>query len=334
MKQSLLPEWAPVDAVLLAWPYPTGAWCDNYQQVVRCYWDMLAAISSAAPIWLLYHSELDAEVMISGLGKRNIARDRVVLIRDIPYDDTWIRDYGPLSLSRGYLSYTFNGWGGKYAALNDNRVAERLAEYLQPAPQKLPFVCEGGALETNGRQLLANADCLVDEHRNARLSEPEVEAKLLSDLGLERVIWLHGAALTGDDTDGHIDTIVRFTDASGLVYAGRSEHHPDAQVLARLHQQVQAIAASYVWQTFELPSPTYRSVLDDRILPCTYANFLIVNGKVFAPIYGLPEDEQALVILRQAFADYTIVPVRCEALLEQHGSLHCATMQIANINAL
>lgn len=332
MKHVFQPEWAPVRAVLLAWPVESGAWSSNYTQVVQCYWEMLAAISQAAPVWLLYDQSLNIDMLEAGLRERNIPADRVKVIRDIPYDDTWIRDYGPLSLSGQYVTYTFNGWGGKYLAENDNRVAAQLAKWLGQCPLELPFVCEGGGLETNGRDLLVNANCLVDDHRNPGVSAEEVEARLLQDLGLERVLWLRDAVLTGDDTDGHIDTMVRFADANTLIYAGRNELHLDAPVLYDLHEQVQGLAARHNFRVFELPSPSYHSLIDGRPLPCTYANFLLVNNHLFAPVYGLQEDSEALARLQQAFAAYKVVPVRCEALLEQHGSLHCATMQIAAID--
>lgn len=332
MTQSFQPEWAPIKAVLLAWPFPSGAWCDNYDQVVRCYWDMLTAISQAAPVWLLCHPSIDIGALEQGIRERGIMSDRVQLIGDISYDDTWIRDYGPLSLSDGYVTYTFNGWGGKYDAAGDDCVAGQLSPWLGQRPLNLAFVCEGGALETNGRDLLVNADCLVNENRNPGVSRVEVEARLRRDLGVERVLWLQNAVLTGDDTDGHIDTIARFADSTTLVYAGRNELHVDALVLSELHEQVRALAERNNWRAFELPTPSYSSLLDGRWLPCTYANFLIANSHVFAPTYGLPEDAEALSVLRQAFAGYNVVPVRCEALLEQHGSLHCATMQIAEIN--
>ena len=51
----------------------------------------------------------------------------------------------------------------------------------------------------------------------------------------------------------------------------------------------------------------------------------------FVPVYGLAEDEQALAVLATACPDWTLIPIRCEALLEQHGSLHCATIQIINL---
>lgn len=333
MTQTFLPEWAPVKAVLLAWPPPDGAWRDNYSQVIHCYWDLLATISQAAPVWLLYHHSLSVDELKDGLRQRNIDIDRVRIIRDIAYDDTWIRDYGPLSLSQSYITYTFNGWGGKYEAANDNEVPSQLADLLGQKPRELPFICEGGGLETNGRDLLVNANCLVDDHRNPGLSEREVEARLRQDLGVERVLWLRKAVLTGDDTDGHIDTIARFADATTIIYTGRNELHVDAQVLYGLHEQVQAIAHTFDFRTIELPSPNYFSLIDGRVLPCTYANFLITNGHVFAPVYGLAEDEQALSLLRDAFSQHLVVPVRCEALLEQHGSLHCATMQVAELDS-
>lgn len=329
MTRTLLPEWAPVHAVLLAWPFPSGAWSDNYEQVVSCYWDMLTAISKASPVWLLYHQQLDRDDFIRAMQSRGIDADRVKIIRDTPYDDTWIRDYGPLSTTGGYLTYTFNGWGGKYAAHKDNAVAACLAGVLGSPPTELPFVCEGGALETNGSDLLVNANCVVDDQRNPGLDQAAVEERLLQDLGLRRVIWLHDAALTGDDTDGHIDTMARFANANTVVYAGRNELHIDAQVLSSLHAQITRLAELHQWRTFELPSPSYNSLVDGRPLPCTYANFLIVNDSLLAPVYGLAEDSEAVAVLERAFPNHRVVAVRCEALLEQHGSLHCATMQIA-----
>jgi agmatine deiminase len=332
MTRTFLPEWSPVKAVLLAWPFPGGTWRNNYPQVVSCYWDMLAAISKAAPIWLLYHPKLNLTEMQQGLADRAIDPARITVIHDIVYDDTWIRDYGPLSLDGNYLTFTFNGWGGKYVSDNDNRVPQQLARLLGQEPVAIPFVTEGGGLETNGRELLANANCLVDEQRNPGLSRAEVEGKLLNSLELKRVIWFENIVLSGDDTDGHIDTIVRFADESTLVYAGRNSSHVDAPLLQSLHEQVQTIVHEMGWRAFELPSSSYMSLVDGRPLPCTYANFLIANRHVFAPIYGLPEDQQAVDVLRQAFPDFEVVPVRCEALLEQHGSLHCSTMQVAALN--
>lgn len=325
-----LPEWAPVKSVVLVWPYPHGDWQVNYSAIVDCYWGILSSLSAEIEVWLLLHPSLDRAAFEEEV-RQKIAQPERVRIRETLYDDTWVRDYGPLSTAKGYISYTFNGWGGKYSAHNDNAVPVALADWLGSPVQKFDFVCEGGGLETNGETLLLNANCIIDEHRNPGWDKNAIERFFRETLGVNKFAWVEDICLTGDDTDGHIDTIVRFASADTVVYAGPNPSHTDAAILENLHTQVQQLAAQHGWRTFALPSPGYQSLIDGRDLPCTYANFLIANDCVFAPIYGLTEDSAAVKVLSEAFPRHKIVPVRCEALLEQHGSLHCATMQIARL---
>lgn len=333
MTSTFLPEWSPVRAIVIAWPYPGSDWQATYAETVECYWEMLAAFASRCETWVLLHPTLDLADWNRELPRRQINSRNVKVLQDIPYDDTWIRDYGPLSLNDRYISFRFNGWGGKYPAEADNQVPSVLAELLDSAVEKVDFVAEGGALEVNGQAvLLANRDCVIDINRNPSLNAGQAEALLKDVLGLQRIEWLEGIQLSGDDTDGHIDTIARFVDDSTLVYAGRNLNHPDAAVLESLHRQIQIIAWKNHWRALELPTPTVKSKIDGGWLPATYANFLICNNYVFVPLYGVDCDEQVVASLAQLFAGREIVPVRCEALLEQHGSLHCATMQIARIN--
>lgn len=325
-----LPEWAPVEKVLLVWPYPHGDWQVNYPEIVACYWGMLAALSAEVPVGLLLHPTLDRAAFEAEMLQRPVATANVNILVT-RYDDTWIRDYGPLSTSSGYVAFTFNGWGGKYSAQNDNGVATALGNALSAPVKKYDFVCEGGGLETDGEFLMVNANCIVDDNRNLGWDKVRIEQLFAEILGLKKFAWLDNICLTGDDTDGHIDTIARFAAPGVVVYSGPNPDHVDAAVLDDLDRQISALAAEHRWKTFALPSPTYRSLLDGRFLPCTYANFLIVNDCVFAPVYGLSEDADAIQVLAAAFPGRRVIPVRCEALLEQHGSLHCATMQIGRL---
>lgn len=325
-----LPEWAPVESVLLVWPYPHGDWQVNYPEIVECYWGILQALSAEVAVGLLFHPSLDQQAFSEEMLRRSVNRSNIT-VRVTLYDDTWIRDYGPLSTTSGYISYIFNGWGGKYSAANDNAVSAGLTDYLSAPVIQYDFVCEGGGLETDGETLLLNANCIVDDNRNPGWDRSSIEEYFRQTLGLQKFAWLDNICLTGDDTDGHIDTIARFAAPGCVVYSGPNRAHADADVLDQLHQQLTELALTNDWQLMALPSPTYRSLVDERILPCTYANFLIVNDCVFAPVYGLREDAQALAVLAEAFPSRRVIPVRCEALLEQHGSLHCATMQIARL---
>ena len=73
------------------------------------------------------------------------------------------------------------------------------------------------------------------------------------------------------------------------------------------------------------------AILDEEgnRLPATYANFLIVNGAVIVPTYDQPHhDAEALQVVGEAFPDHEVVGVDARAVIQQHGSLHCLTMQI------
>ena len=295
---------------------------------------MLRAFTTEVPVWLLVHPSIDLEALKNRLGESGVNIQRIHFETGIEYDDTWTRDYGPLSRNTGYVEFGFNGWGGKYSAPHDNAVPSQLTHLLGEQPVDAGFVCEGGGLETNGEILLVNRDCIVDELRNPGVPESVIAEQLKYWLGVADIEWLSNIQLTGDDTDGHIDTIARFVSENQVIYAGRNAVHPDAESLFSLHEQLTGIAERRNWQLFELPSPEVRSLLDNRVLPATYANFLLCNDKVFVPVYGVAEDEGALAVIARACPGRQVLPVRCEALLEQHGSLHCATMQIIDLTKM
>lgn len=335
----LLPEWSPCRAVLLAWPFPGSDWDDSIDAVTHCYWQLLSAVLAdvADPVqaWVLLHPSMDDAAWLEEFDAKGLPRDELRLINTIEYDDTWIRDYGPLSVGEGgvsteYMDFGFNGWGGKFPSEADDDVSAQLAPWLGQMPVRAEWVLEGGALDVNSAGvLLANKDCIVDKHRNSSLNEQQIVRLLQEQLGIAAIEWLEGICLTGDDTDGHVDTIARFADDNCVIYAGRNPDHPDKDVLESLHRQMSAIVQKRQWRQLELPSPMVRSQVDGRMLPATYTNFLIVNQRVLAPVYGVAEDTQALAVLRRAFPMRTVVAVNCAPLVEQHGSLHCATMQVA-----
>ncbi|WNO07701.1 agmatine deiminase family protein [Teredinibacter sp. KSP-S5-2] len=341
MANVLLPEWNSCKSILLAWPFPGSDWSDSeskMQAVDACYWQMLtqftqycAASNPEFVVTVLLHPNMDQSAWLNNLTALGIPDTSVNVISHLYYNDTWIRDYGPLSCSSGYKSFVFNGWGGKYSAECDNNVAGELCRHMGVGIELNEFVLEGGALEINSRrQLLANKECVINDNRNSGYSCAQVEHILQSELGVEEILWIEDIQLTGDDTDGHIDTVARFVDDETIVYSGFNAQHSDVAVLRSLEEQVTRIAEEQNFKTCSLPTPQIHSQEDGRPLPATYANFLITNGFLFLPVYGVEEDSLAIDILNKCCGDkYTIVPIRCEALLEQHGSLHCATMQMA-----
>jgi agmatine/peptidylarginine deiminase len=66
---------------------------------------------------------------------------------------------------------------------------------------------------------------------------------------------------------------------------------------------------------------------DNRRLPATYANFLILNDVVLMPTYQVTQDDVAIEQLQKAFPNKKVEGIDCKALILQHGSLHCISMQ-------
>jgi agmatine/peptidylarginine deiminase len=81
------------------------------------------------------------------------------------------------------------------------------------------------------------------------------------------------------------------------------------------------------YPVFELPLPDMRNT-DGQRLPASYANFLICNNCVLAPVYQQAEDEPAIETLQKAFPNHKVIAIDCSTIVQQYGSLHCITMQI------
>jgi agmatine deiminase len=229
-----------------------------------------------------------------------------------------------------FVNWEFNSWGGKFEWHNDTKAPEAVAEYLGVTHWDLPVVMEGGSLELNGRGVaLTTRQCLLTDTRNPGLGEPQIEAMLREYLGIEKLLWLD-AGLEGDHTDGHIDTITRFVDERTIVTV--TEENPDDANHATMRENLERLRTftDRDGQPFEivtLPLPATRLEGPEGRLPPTYANFYIGNGFVAVPVYGDPNDERALEILRPLFPGREVIGLMSRELITGGGSFHCVTQQ-------
>lgn len=335
----LLPEWSRQQQVLIAWPHSQSDWVHWLSQAEQTYIHLTQAICEHANALILVPSDSLKMRVFELLEGQGIQRDRYQLIV-IEYQDTWARDFGPITLADEsgalkMLDFTFNGWGGKFAADLDNQINRRLQQagvFGDIPMETIDLVLEGGGIEVDSKgTLLTTSHCLLTPTRNPQFNQQQIEEKLSVTLGVQRVLWLNEGHLTGDDTDGHIDTLARFCDDRTLCYQACDQaDHPDYQSLQKMARELGALR-NFQQQPYELiplpmPSPTINQ--DGDLLPASYANFLILNDAVLAPIYKVKEDDKALKQLEIAYPNHKIVPVNCATLIQQFGSLHCVTMQI------
>ena len=334
----LPPEWEPQSGVILTWPHAHGDWQDVLPEVEPVYAQLAQHIASREKVlincWDVAHAE-----RVNSILKSAGAYLANVMLHILPTNDTWTRDYGPITVLREgqpvLLDFIFNGWGNKFPASLDNQATGRIHQngvFGSTPLHPVNLVLEGGSIEVDGHgSLLTTAQCLLTPTRNPQLSREQIEATLCELLGVQRILWLEHGHLLGDDTDSHIDTLARFCDPHTLVYVAcddRADEHYDD--LKRMEAELQALRdhCDEPYRLVPLPWPRAKYDIDGRRLAASYANFLIINGAVLAPTYDDPADAEALARLQDCFPDREIIGIPCLPLIRQNGSLHCVTMQL------
>ena len=314
-KWRLPAEWEPQWGVQLTWPHAGTDWAPMLDEITATYREMA----------------------------REIEKRENLLVVGEPSNDTWARDHGFITLvdDQGHarlLDFCFNGWGKKFPAELDNAINRRLydegkvkGEYVDC----LDFVLEGGSIESDGKgTVFTTSCCLMAPHRNQPLTQNQIEERLKRELHAERILWIGHGSLVGDDTDGHIDTLVRICPDDTLLYMGCD--NPDDEQYEELHLMEEELKTFRTiegkpYRLLKLPMPE-PIIFEGERLPATYANFLVINGAVLCPTYVQPDlDAEALRLIGEAFPEREIVGIDCRSIIKQHGSLHCCTMQYPSV---
>lgn len=334
MTVKLPAEWEPQDGVLLAWPHGKTDWASVLPRVEPVFLKLAAAISRYEQVLI---ATADPDSLATKL-ETSGAKMSAITVAPVPFDDTWCRDFGPITVLNHGLprlqNFVFNGWGNKFSAEQDNAVTRHLLKqnfFAAPVDDR-SLVLEGGSIESDGcGTLLTTSHCLLNPNRNPNRNREQIEEELRETLGCQRILWLHHGHLLGDDTDAHIDTLARFAPSDTILYVAcddpEDEHH---SALSRMAGELSAFRteAGRPYRLLPLPWPAARFDDGGERLPATYANFLIINGAVLVPTYDDLQDDQALATIGAAFPDREIIGIDCSAIILQHGSLHCLTMQL------
>jgi agmatine/peptidylarginine deiminase len=328
-------EWESQAGVLLAWPHAQTDWAERLAETESAYVALVAAITRFEPAVICVASQAVRERATSLLSATAVNLDLCRFV-EIEYDDTWLRDSGPISLtvSNGFAlaDFRFTGWGGKFAASRDDCLIGGLFArglFSSAEHRLIDWALEGGAIESDGAgALLTTWRCLHQRHPEQ--SREQMNRIFAEQLAAERVIWLEHGYLQGDDTDAHIDTLARFAPGDAIVFQScDDEGDPHRAELARMGDELAALrtASGAPYRLF--PLPWARPILDDgRRLAASYANYLVVNGGVLVPAYGDSADAEAARIIGAAHPGREVIGVPCRPLIWQNGSLHCVTMQL------
>ena len=319
----MMAEWEPQSMVQLTSPHKDTDWAPILPEITSVYEEMAREIAKRESL-----------LIVAPEGLTSHLSPLTSYLLTLTSNDTWARDHGFISVEDNgnliLLDFCFNGWGEKFEAAFDNAINRHLydQELVRGTYENhLDFVLEGGSIESDGKgTVFTTTCCLMAPHRNQPLTQAQIEDRLKQYLGAERIVWINHGSLIGDDTDGHIDTLVRICPDDTLLYIGADADHPDLLAMEGELRTLRTFdGRPYRLLRLPLPRPIYDG--GDR-LPATYANYLVINGAVLVPTYAQPDlDAEALRTIALAYPDREIVPIDCRPVIRQHGSLHCCTMQ-------
>jgi agmatine deiminase len=257
-----------------------------------------------------------------------------VEIVELPLDDSWLRDCGPIYTyddgRRVAVHFRFNAWGEKFAPWDrDAAVGGLIAEKLGDGVRRAPIVLEGGSILTDGEgTLLTTEQCLLNPNRNPSFSRQEIEEVLRDHLGVTRIVWLGHGLVEDRDTDGHVDLIASFTRPGQVLLQTVPEDNVN---FGHCEENRGRLAAAGI-EVVEVPFLPYVEVGGEQIA-ASYLNFYICNDALVVPVTGAASDPDALEIIRSAYPGREVASVPGAILAYGGGGPHCITQQVPIRNA-
>lgn len=325
-------EWEPHEGTWIAWPHNKEHWPGKFEPIPPVYGNVVRA---------LLEGDEKVFILVQDASMEQEAREHIktnsenIIFYTIPTNSSWIRDFGPIFVydEHGKLTTTdwgFNMWGDKYQPWDlDDGVPKKIAPLLDLPRIEPGMILEGGSIDVNGQGLLLTTrQCLLNKNRNPSLSQKQIEDRLRSYLGVQQVMWLE-EGIVGDDTDGHIDDIARFSDANTIICQVEKntddENAPILQKnLADLSCMRNTNGEPFRIIELDMPDPVY---YDGQRLPASYANFYIANTAVLVPTFQCKQDANALRIFEQLFPTRKVIGIDAVDYVWGLGTVHCSTQQ-------
>jgi len=316
-------EWAPHERTLMAWPTRREVWGDELAQAKADYAAAANAIAAFEPLTMVCNDPQEA-------AEARAALTAGAEIVELPIDDSWLRDSGPIFVvdeegRRAGVHFGFNSWGGKWAPWDrDAAVGGLLIELVGDQRYEAPFVLEGGSVAVDGEgTLLTTEECLLNPNRNPHMSREEIEAGLGEYLGVETIVWLGQGLVEDRDTDGHVDLIAGFTRPGEVLLQSVAAGQPSHERMADNRDRLVAAGLEVV----DFPILPSIEVAGEQVA-ASHLNFYLCNGAAIVPVAGVDTDAEALERIAAAYPGREVVGVPGGVIAFGGGGPHCITQQV------
>ena len=317
-------EWEPHERTLMGWPCRKALWGEMMEHARADYATVANAIAAFEPVTMIANPGADAAGARAACGAG-------VEIVELPLDDSWLRDCGPIYVvsehggGRVAVHFSFNGWGGKYPPWDrDAAVGALVARHLGDRVTSAPLVLEGGAILSDGAGTLVTTEqCLLHPNRNPSLSREQIEDALRVSLGCERIVWLGDGLIEDRDTDGHVDLIAAIARPDQALLQTVPVGNPNYERCEENRSRLTAAGFDVIEVPF-LPTRTFAG----QTVATGYLNLYLCNRAVIMPACGEDTDEEAVATIARAFPGREVVSVPGVLLAWGGGGPHCITQQV------
>jgi len=323
-------------ATWLSWPHKDASWPGKLETIYPVYAQFIRAIAEGERVHINIVDERMKQKALGYLQKAGANIDNIEFFFN-PTNDAWCRDHGPAFLinpnadqKKIIVDWGYNAWGNKYPPFDlDDNIPTLIAQAYNLPVFYPPIIMEGGSVEFNGKgTLVTTTSCLLNANRNPKLSQKQIEEYLHHFYGVTNILWL-GDGIAGDDTDGHIDDLVRFVNEDTVVTVVETNRLDVNYVPLRDNLKELTkfrLQNGKPLNIVELPMPE-AIVYEDMRLPASYANFYISNKSVIVPTFRDKNDKVVLKILEECFPGRNVVGLDSLDVIWGLGSFHCLSQQ-------
>jgi agmatine deiminase len=328
-------EFAKHEATWLSWPHKEASWPGKIHTIFPYYSQFIKELTKSEIVRINVCDEKMQVFAFEHIQNAGADLTKVEFFMH-PTNDAWCRDHGPAFLinekekKKAIVDWNYNAWGGKYPPYDlDDVIPTLIGKHYNLEVFYPGIIMEGGSVEFNGAgTVMTSTACLLNPNRNPHLTQSQIEEYLCNYYGMEQVLWVD-EGIVGDDTDGHIDDTVRFTNEDTVITViEENSNDENYKLLQHNLKQLQQMRLPNGKQLniVELPMPD-DVIYEEQRLPASYANFYIANKSVIVPTFRCAKDDKALQIIQSCFTGREVIGIDSTEIIWGLGSFHCLSQQ-------
>lgn len=324
-QRRMVAEWEPAYGTLIRWPLGIPG-------------DLVAELARHDTIYVLVENAAQQSQASYTFSSYGVNMNHCRFVRANTWSH-WTRDWGPHYVfdeygRAGIADPMFDGYpwvpgcNSKSSVLaanhirgyeEDDAVNIVLAEEFRLPLISFPAYLTGGNIMTDGQGRAFSTQQMLDESA-IFCNEVCFRTNSAELLGITQYFITNNPEVYGIQ---HIDCYAKFLDEERILVKDLPVSHPEYACVRQFTDYLASQTSCY-GRPYEIHRIFCPAITGDEV--AAYTNSLIINKKVLVPLFGIPQDEQALQTYRNLMPGYEVIGFT--GAWYYYDALHCRTMGI------